>query len=122
MRCSRRRLEEVLMKVRLGAAAVLATVLALASATGGGARPASPDTKAGGDKITVWIMEDAQNNWPEAVAAATRAFRARHPNVNVDVQYQTWADNLTKLDAALAGGNAPDVVELGNTQTVKYMA
>jgi N,N'-diacetylchitobiose transport system substrate-binding protein len=107
------------MKVRLGAAAVLATVLALASATGGGA---SPEAKAGSSKITVWLMVDAQNGWPEAVAAANRAFRARHPDVEVDVQYQTWGEHQTKFDAALAGGNAPDVKELGNTETVKYMA
>jgi N,N'-diacetylchitobiose transport system substrate-binding protein len=110
------------MKVRLGAAAVLATVLALASATGGGARPASPDAKAGSNKITVWLMVDAQNGWPEAVAAANRAFRARHPDVEVDVQYQTWGEHQTKFDAALAGGNAPDVKELGNSETAKYMA
>ena len=42
--------------------------------------------------------------------------------MKVDVQIQTWGDHLTKLDAALAGGRAPDVVELGNTETTKYMA
>lgn len=110
------------MKVRLGAAAVLATVLALASAAGGGAKPVSPSTKAGSSRITVWLMVDAQNNWPEAVAAATRTFKARHAGVDVDVQYQTWGEHQTKFDAALAGGNAPDVKELGNTETVKYMA
>jgi N,N'-diacetylchitobiose transport system substrate-binding protein len=110
------------MKVRLGAAAVLTTVLALAAATGGGARPASPNTQAGSSKITVWLQVDAQNGWPDAVAAANRTFKARHPGVDVDIQYQTWGEHLTKFDAALAGGNAPDVKELGNTETVKYMA
>jgi N,N'-diacetylchitobiose transport system substrate-binding protein len=40
----------------------------------------------------------------------------------VDVQYQTWSDHLTKFDAGLAGGTAPDVIELGNTETTRYMA
>lgn len=110
------------MKVRLGAAAVLATMLALASVSGGAARLATPTAKAGSSKITVWLMVDAQNGWPEAVAAATRTFKSRHPGVDVDVQYQTWGEHQVKFDAALAGGNAPDVKELGNTETVKYMA
>src|SRR5439155_1371004 len=35
---------------------------------------------------------------------------------------QTWTAHLTKFDATIAGGNAPDVIELGNTETTKYMA
>ena len=86
--------------------------------------PPSPST--GGDTsasgtLTVWLMTDAQNGWPKEVAAATTAFNAKFPNVKVDVQYQTWADHLTKLDSALAA-TPPDVVELGNTETTKYMA
>jgi N,N'-diacetylchitobiose transport system substrate-binding protein len=68
-------------------------------------------------------MTDAQGGpWADVVANANRAFEAAHPGVEVDVQYQKWNDHLTKLDAALAGGNAPDVVEMGNTETTKYMA
>ena len=71
------------MKARLGAAAALVVLLALAAATAGGARPASPTAQAGSSKITVWLMVDAQNGWPDAVAAANRTFRARHPGVEV---------------------------------------
>ena len=61
------------MKVRLGAAAVLATMLALALAAGGVAKPASPSKAGGSTKITVWLMQDAKNGWPEAVAAVPAA-------------------------------------------------
>ncbi len=40
----------------------------------------------------------------------------------MDVQYQTWGNHLQKFDAALAGGSAPDVKEMGNTEMTKYMA
>src|SRR5207244_11804961 len=40
----------------------------------------------------------------------------------VDVQYQNWGDHLQKFDATLAGGNTPDVIEMGNTEMTKYMA
>ena len=50
------------------------------------------------------------------------AFEKQHPGVTVDVQYQTWGTHLAKFDATLAGGNAPDVIEMGNTEMTKYMA
>src|SRR5207302_1802663 len=34
----------------------------------------------------------------------------------------SWGTHLTKLDAGLAGGDAPDVIELGNSEMTKYMA
>ena len=42
--------------------------------------------------------------------------------MDVKVQYQTWTTHLGKFDATLAGGNAPDVIEMGNTEMTKYMA
>jgi N,N'-diacetylchitobiose transport system substrate-binding protein len=105
------------MRVRLIVAALLAAILAVAAATASGGT-----NKTHADKLVVWLQDDAKNGWPDAVAAANRAFQAKHPGVDVDVQYQQWTTHLTKLDAAIAGNNAPDVVEMGNTETTKYMA
>ena len=74
------------------------------------------------DSITVWLQVDAQSGWPTVVAAANKAFEAQHPGVKVNVQYQQWNTHLQKFDATLAGGNAPDVIEMGNTEMTKYMA
>jgi len=104
------------MKARIFAFAVLVAVLAVAASTAGGA------TKKSNASITVWLQVDAQSGWPGAVAAATAAFQKQHPGVTVNVQYQTWGTHLAKFDATLAGGNAPDVIEMGNTEMVKYMA
>ena len=38
------------------------------------------------------------------------------------MQYQQWNTHLQKFDATLAGGSAPDVIEMGNTEMTKYMA
>jgi N,N'-diacetylchitobiose transport system substrate-binding protein len=105
------------MKLRIIAAVVLAAALATAAstATGGTKRAAA-------NSVTVWIMTDAQNGWPGAIAAANAAFAKQHPGVQVDIQYQSWNSLLAKFDAALAANDAPDVIELGNTQTTKYMA
>ena len=103
----------------------LAAALALAMVAGAGASTAGARTDAAtaSNTLTVWLMTDADGAaWKDVVSAANRQFEAAHPGTKVDVQIQTWGDHLTKLDAALAGGRAPDVVELGNTETTKYMA
>ncbi|MDX6511613.1 MAG: N,N-diacetylchitobiose transport system substrate-binding protein, partial [Gaiellaceae bacterium] len=105
------------MKIRYLAAACIAVALAAAATTasGGIARDQA-------SSITVWIQSDAQSGWPEVVASAIASFNAKHPDVKVNVQYQGWGDHLTKFDASIAGGDVPDVIEMGNTETTKYMA
>ena len=105
------------MKARYLVAAIFAVTLAVAATTASGGTK-----RAQADKLVVWLQDDAKNGWPDAVAAATKTFQAKHPGVDVDVQYQQWTTHLTKLDAAIAGNNAPDVVEMGNSETTKYMA
>ena len=98
-----------------------ALALALVAATGATARPTAPRAAQAND-LTVWLMSDAQSNWPEAVAAANRVFEARHPGTEVKVQYQGWGDYKTKFEATLAAGSGPDVLEFGNSDVTKYAA
>jgi N,N'-diacetylchitobiose transport system substrate-binding protein len=104
------------MKARIIALAVLVAALAVAASS------ATSATKHHNASITVWLQVDAQSGWPNVVAQANAAFKAKHPGVDVNVQYQTWGTHLAKFDATLAGGNAPDVIEMGNTEMTKYMA
>ena len=99
--------------VAVVAAVALGVVAATASASG---------ERAAANKLTVWLQVDAQSGWPDVVANANKQFQADHPGWTVDVQYQNWGDHLQKFDATLAGGNTPDVIEMGNTEMVKYMA
>jgi N,N'-diacetylchitobiose transport system substrate-binding protein len=70
--------------------------------------------------LTVWLMNGSA---PQSVVDGVNAdFKAKHPNVTVDVQVQQWSDIGTKLDTAYAGSDVPDVVELGNTLVAKYAA
>jgi N,N'-diacetylchitobiose transport system substrate-binding protein len=108
---------EMRMNVRHFAAAALVAALAVAAV---GATGASGGRSA--ETLTVWLQVDAQSGWPEVVAAANAQFKAANPGWDVDVQYQTWGTHLQKFDATLAGNNAPDVIEMGNTEMTKYMA
>jgi N,N'-diacetylchitobiose transport system substrate-binding protein len=97
----------------IAAAAVLGVVAATATASG---------QKANAHTLTVWLQVDAQNGWPDVVAAANNAFEAANPGWTVNVQYQQWTDHLQKFDATIAGNDTPDVIEMGNTEMTKYMA
>src|SRR3954453_12825685 len=102
------------MRVRhLAVPGLAVTVAATCLAGTVGAAPAHRQDQA----ITVWLQVDAQQSWPAVVDAANAAFQQQHPGVPVNVEYQQWTQHLTKLDAALAGGQAPDVVEMGNSET-----
>jgi N,N'-diacetylchitobiose transport system substrate-binding protein len=105
------------MRSRIFVAALAAVALGVVAAT---ASAGVQHAQAG--KITVWLQIDAQSGWPDLVAAANAQFQKDHPGTTVDVQYQNWSDHLQKFDATLAGGNSPDVIEMGNTEMTKYMA
>jgi N,N'-diacetylchitobiose transport system substrate-binding protein len=108
------------MKVRLIAAVVITVCLALSAATATATTARSPNSPQA-TTLTVWLQEDARDNWGGVVTAATAAFERSHSDVNVKVEYQTWNQHLAKFDATIAGNNVPDVIELGNTEMTKYM-
>jgi N,N'-diacetylchitobiose transport system substrate-binding protein len=103
------------MRTRLLVTALVAVALGVVAAT------ANAGSQAGG-KLTVWLQVDAQNGWPDVVAAANQQFQADHPGWTVNVQYQNWTDHLQKFDATIAGNDTPDVIEMGNTEMTAYMA
>ena len=104
------------MKVRYLVAAVLAVMLAVAASTAsGGTSAATPRRSWSGSRTTRRTVGRRQSPSPIEL-------QAQHPDVQVDVQYQSWGTHLTKLDAALAGGESHDVIEMGNTEMTKYMA
>jgi N,N'-diacetylchitobiose transport system substrate-binding protein len=70
--------------------------------------------------LTVWLMTGSAP--PAIIDGVNAALKQAHPNVTVKLQLQQWSDITTKLDAAFAGSNPPDVMELGNTLVSKYGA
>ena len=98
------------MRYRVLAVVAAAVALSVVAAT------TAKSSKAAGHTLTVWLQVDAQNGWPDIVAAANHAFENSHPGWNVNVQYQQWSDHLQKFDATIAGNDTPDVIEMGNTE------
>jgi N,N'-diacetylchitobiose transport system substrate-binding protein len=104
------------MRYRVLAVVAAAVALSVVAAT------TAQSSQAAGHTLTVWLQVDAQNGWPEIVAAANNAFESSHKGWTVNVQYQQWTDHLQKFDATIAGNDTPDVIEMGNTEMTKYMA
>lgn len=110
------------MKRKLIAAVGVAAMMTGIAACGGDSGDnASKEPKDRTESLTVWLMVDAQSTWPELVKDVNAQFKAKYPKVKVNVQYQQWADKAKKLDTALGGDKFPDVVELGNTETMQYI-
>ncbi|MFC8829661.1 sugar ABC transporter substrate-binding protein [Streptomyces sp. NPDC057137] len=109
------------MKRKLIAAIGVAGMMFSVAACGSDDSNSAKDPKDRKDTVTVWLMVDAQSTWPELVKDVNAQFKEKYPNVKVNVQYQQWADKAKKLDTALGGDKFPDVVELGNTETMQYI-
>jgi N,N'-diacetylchitobiose transport system substrate-binding protein len=99
---------------------VLGVGVALLAAACGGSTPQSTNPADQTGTLTIWLMNGSA---PQSVVDGVNAdFKAKYPNVTVNVQIQQWGEIGTKLDTAFAGSAPPDVVELGNTLVAKYAA
>jgi N,N'-diacetylchitobiose transport system substrate-binding protein len=93
-------------------------VALLVAACGSTSTASNPADQTG--TLTVWLMNGSA---PQSVVDGVNAdFKAKYPNVTVNVEIQQWSDVTTKLDTAFAGSAPPDVMELGNTLVAKYAA
>ncbi|MEV0037111.1 extracellular solute-binding protein [Streptomyces sp. NPDC050804] len=103
------------MKIRfIAGAAALAATLAVSAC---GSSSGSAD---GPEKLTVWIMKDSVTE--DFLTRFSEDFERRHKDIALDIQIQEWDGIGEKVTAALASTDAPDVIEVGNTQVAQYAA
>lgn len=72
------------------------------------------------NRLTVWMMTGGPGDSPlikDVTAEFKKKYGKKYPGMKVDVQIQQWDGVATKITTALAAGNPPDIVEMGNTQT-----
>lgn len=80
----------------------------------GGTKAAEPT------KLTVWIMDGSVTK--ELLASFEKEYEAAHAATDLDIQIQAWDGIGERVTAALASTDAPDVIEVGNTQVAQYSA
>lgn len=107
------------MNKKFGALALVgASALVLAGCSGGGsdAPPAAADT---GD-LTVWLV--GTDTPDEARDYLKSTFEDENEGWTLTVEEKTWADTNEAYVAALSSNDAPDIVEVGNTQSQGFIA
>ncbi|MGC0387299.1 extracellular solute-binding protein [Streptomyces sp. SAI-129] len=93
---------------------VLSAGLAACSSSGGTAGGAGDGRTA----LDVWLMRDSVS--ARFQKEFETGFEKAHPDIDVKIQIQEWEGIGEKVTAALASNDAPDVVEVGNTQVAQY--
>ncbi|MEV0384211.1 extracellular solute-binding protein [Nonomuraea sp. NPDC050643] len=71
-------------------------------------------------KLTVWIMDGSVTQ--DLLKKFETGYEAAHQGIDLDIQIQAWDGIGERVTAALASTDAPDVIEVGNTQVAQYSA
>ncbi|MFE5880564.1 extracellular solute-binding protein [Streptomyces hydrogenans] len=93
-------------------ALLLSTGLVACSSSGDGQDAGGPTV------LDVWLMRDSVSDAFQKEFET--GFEKAHPEIDVRIQIQEWEGIGEKVTAALASNDAPDVVEVGNTQVAQY--
>ncbi|HEX6967517.1 MAG TPA: sugar ABC transporter substrate-binding protein [Micromonosporaceae bacterium] len=98
--------------------AAVASAAMLLAGCGGSDDDRAADTS----RLVVWMMGDGNEAQTAFLDEVEAEFRQKHPDTDVVVQYIPWLEASKKFQAALAGGEGPDVTEVGNTDTAGWAA
>ncbi|MFV0308796.1 MAG: extracellular solute-binding protein [Desertimonas sp.] len=99
--------------------ALAASVTLLATGLGAAAAQAAP-RGADGETLRLWL--NGTDTPDEMVDDAIAQFHEFHPDVEVVLERQQWTGLVEKLTTSLSSSDAPDIVELGNTQAQTFEA
>ncbi|WP_438353653.1 extracellular solute-binding protein [Microbacterium sp. CJ88] len=107
------------MNKKLGAIALLgASAVALAGCSGGAGGGASSAAATG--TLTVWLV--GTDTPQDARDYLKTTFEKEHSGWTLNIEQKTWADTSDNYVAALSSNDAPDVVEVGNTQAPGFIS
>ncbi|MEW2043631.1 extracellular solute-binding protein [Streptomyces sp. NPDC005534] len=102
------------MKRRLFAVACVSASLLTAC----GSLPGSGSSR---HTVTVWLMKDSASK--EFLERFTKDFESKNSGIRLDIRIQEWTGIGDKVQGALKrrDADAPDVIEVGNTQVAQYV-
>ncbi|MFS0693060.1 extracellular solute-binding protein [Streptomyces nitrosporeus] len=79
-----------------------------------------PGLGGGGHTVTVWLMKGSVSQ--DFLDRFTESYEDEHPSVELEFVIQEWSGIGPKVIKALDSDDAPDVIEVGNTQVAQYAA
>ncbi|MGW6740597.1 extracellular solute-binding protein [Streptomyces sp. NPDC055025] len=77
-----------------------------------------PGGGGGSTTVTVWLMKDSVSD--AFLDRFVTDYEDEHPSVELDIRIQEWTGIGEKVLTALDDEDAPDVIEVGNTQVAQY--
>ncbi|TDB90411.1 extracellular solute-binding protein [Actinomadura sp. KC216] len=105
------------MKVAAVAAAIALAATACGGDDGGEEKGATKDPA----QLKVWMMGEGTTEQTKFLDAVEAEFKTKHPNTDVQIKYVPWPQVATTFQKAAAGGEGPDVTELGNTDVQSHI-
>ncbi|MEU6035437.1 extracellular solute-binding protein [Actinomadura sp. NPDC047616] len=102
-------------------AAAVTAALALAATACGGGNDDDGGTGQSPAQLKVWMMGDGTPEQTKFLDGVEAEFKQKHPNTDVVVKYVPWPQVATTFQKAAAGGEGPDVTELGNTDVQSHI-
>lgn len=100
-------------------AATCAMAMGLAGCGSDNSNSAEDDPNA---KITLSISWWGSNNRVKITDQVLDLYEQQHPNVTIERQNSDWSGYWDKLATQSAGGNTPDVMQMGTMQANQYAA
>ena len=106
------------MKYIKVAAAAAAIALAAAACGDDGGDDGAGEEPA---QLKVWMMGEGTPEQTKFLDGVEADFKAEHPNTDVQIKYVPWPQVATTFQKAAAGGEGPDVTEIGNTDVQSHI-
>ncbi|NEA28397.1 extracellular solute-binding protein [Actinomadura bangladeshensis] len=102
-------------------AAAAAAIALAATACGGESKDDKADAGKDPAQLKVWMMGDGTPEQTKFLDTVEADFKQKHPNTDVQIKYVPWPQVATTFQKAAAGGEGPDVTELGNTDVQSHV-
>ncbi|ALE04439.1 sugar-binding protein (plasmid) [Arthrobacter sp. ERGS1:01] len=104
------------MKIRTFAAAAAIAALALTATGCGGSNAGSGSTDGGGKTLTYWASNQGTSlDNDKAVLTPLLTKFQEETGIKVNLEVIGWNDLQTRIQTAVTSGQAPDVLNIGNT-------
>ncbi|WP_344974920.1 extracellular solute-binding protein [Salinactinospora qingdaonensis] len=104
--------------MKIAKSATAATALLLVAACGGGGE--SQQDESTPEELTVWAMGAAQDSLQQYFDEVEEKYQETYPETAVEVEFVPWDSLQESMNTAIAGGDHPDVLQVGNDQVSNW--